>query len=86
LIITHHNYTTFVTLFQACSNYTYSTYTTHFSLFRLHKETTNYYTNLVIRVLGCSRSTASFGRTIIHDVLGRRGSKEIQLHIRSSAS
>jgi hypothetical protein len=85
LIITHHNYTASITLFQSCSNYAYSTYTTHFSLFRLHKETTYYYTNLVLFILVCSHSTASFGRTIIHDVHRRRGFKEIQLPIRSSS-
>jgi hypothetical protein len=85
LFITHHNYTASATLFQACSNYTYSTYTTHFSLLKLHKETIYYYTNLVL-ILVCSHSTASFGRTIIHDIHGRRVSKEVQLPIRSSTS
>jgi hypothetical protein len=86
LIITCHEYITSVTLFQTGSNYTYSNYTTHFSLFRFHKKTTYYYTTLVICALGCSRSTARFGRMVIHEVHGRRGSKEIQLSIRSSTN
>jgi hypothetical protein len=60
------------------TNYTYSTCAT--------KETTYYYATLVMFILGCSRSTASFRRTIICEVHGRRGSKEIQLPIRSSTS
>jgi hypothetical protein len=70
LIITQYNYTAFITLFQACPNYTYSTHTTHFPYLDYIRKQTYYYNNLVLHILGCSRSAASFGRVIIRAFIG----------------